>query len=232
MFLIGLTGGIGAGKSTVSAALAERGSVIIDADAITRALQEPGLQVFDAMVSRFGSGIVAPNGTLDRAAVAALVFTDPAALADLNAMVHPAVGSEIAARLTEFATTDRVVVLDVPLLVESGRDDMALLVVVDIDPELAVHRLVTHRGFSEVDARNRISRLANREDRLARADFVVNNSGDRAALDVEIARLWTWIEAKYHEANHEENKHESRNGTAAPTFSRGPGVDPDRFGSD
>ena len=196
VFLIGLTGGIGAGKSTVSAALAERGSVVIDADAITRELQQPGTAVFDAMVKRFGSVIVALDGSLDRAAVASIVFTDADALADLNALVHPAVGTEIADRLAAVATTDHVVVLDVPLLVESGRDDMAVLVVVDVDPELAVQRLVDHRGFSETDARNRISRQARREDRLARADFVVDNAGDRAALDAEIERLWAWIERK------------------------------------
>jgi dephospho-CoA kinase len=124
MITVGLTGGIGAGKSTVSAALAARGAVVVDADAITRELQQPGRPVYEAMVERFGSAIVAPDGSLDRQAVADLVFPDPAALADLNGIVHPAVGAEIARRMTEAAGSpaDTVVVLDIPLLVESKRD--------------------------------------------------------------------------------------------------------------
>ena len=142
MVLIGLTGGIGSGKSTVSALLAERGAVVIDADAITRELQQPGTEVFEAMRERFGAGIVAADGTLDRQAVADIVFTDAEPSRTSGAIVHPAVGVEIAARLEAAAGTDQVVVLDVPLLVESGRDDMAALVVVDVDPEVAVERLV------------------------------------------------------------------------------------------
>ncbi len=193
MRLIGLTGGIGAGKSSVSALLAARGAVVIDADAITRELQAPGEPVFAAMVERFGPGIVAPDGTLDRQAVADIVFTDAAALADLNAIVHPAVGAEIARRLEAEAATEHIVILDVPLLVESGRDDLHALVVVDVDPELAVARLVEHRGFREDDARARIARQASREDRLAKADVVIDNSGTPDDLAREVAGLWTWI---------------------------------------
>ena len=170
MLLIGLTGGIGSGKSTVSAALAERGAVVVDADAIVRDLQAPGQPVLAAMVEGFGPQILAADGTLDRQAVADLVFSDAEALARLNAIVHPAVGAEIARRLEAQAATDHVVVLDVPLLVESGRSDLAGLVVVDLDPEVAVARLVAQRGFTEADARARIARQASREDRLARAD--------------------------------------------------------------
>lgn len=193
MRLIGLTGGIGAGKSSVSALLAARGAVVIDADAITRELQAPGEPVFAAMVERFGPGIVAPDGTLDRQAVADIVFTDAAALADLNAIVHPAVGAEIARRLEAEAATEHIVILDVPLLVESGRDDLHALVVVDVDPELAVARLVEHRGFREDDARARIARQASRADRLAKADVVIDNSGTPDDLAREVAGLWTWI---------------------------------------
>lgn len=193
MLLIGLTGGIGSGKSTVSAALAQRGAVIIDADAITRELQEPGQPVLAAMVERFGSGIIGPGGRLDRQMVADLVFRDDQALADLNAIVHPAVGAEIGRRLSDEAATDHVVILDVPLLVESGRDDLAALIVVDTDPDIAVKRLVTQRGFSEADARARIAKQAGREERLARADFVIDNNGDRAALEEQIERCWAWI---------------------------------------
>jgi dephospho-CoA kinase len=188
--LIGLTGGIGSGKSTVSALLAERGAVVIDADAITRDVQQPGTEVFRAMVERFGSGIVAADGSLDRQAVADIVFRDPAALADLGAIVHPAVGAEIARRLEAEQGTDHVVVLDVPLLVESGRDDMAALVVVDVDPETAVARLVEHRGMREDDARARMANQASRADRLARADLVIDNSGSVGDLAVAIDALW------------------------------------------
>lgn len=194
MLLIGLTGGIGSGKSTVSSALAARGAVVIDADAITRELQEPGRPVLAAMVERFGAGIVQTDGTLDRQAVADIVFNDAEALADLNAIVHPAVGAEIAARLEHEAGTDHVVILDVPLLVESGRGDLAGLIVVDLDPEVAVRRLVEHRGFREDDARARIARQASREERLAKADVVVDNSGTVDDLQPEIDRVWAWIE--------------------------------------
>lgn len=193
VLLVGLTGGIGSGKSSVSSLLAAKGAVVIDADAITRELQEPGTPVFEAMVERFGPGIVAADGALDRPAVADIVFADPEALADLNAIVHPAVGAEIARRLEGEVDTDHVVILDVPLLVESGRDDMVGLVVVDTEPEVAVQRLVTQRGFREEDARARIARQASREERLARAGFVVDNNGDRTALEQKVDDCWTWI---------------------------------------
>jgi dephospho-CoA kinase len=190
VLLIGLTGGIGSGKSSVSALLAQRGAVIIDADAITRELQQPGTEVFAAMVERFGEAIVGPDGSLDRQAVADVVFNDAEALADLNKIVHPAVGVEIARRLAEEAGTDHLVVLDVPLLVESGRGDMAGLVVVDVDPEVAVRRLVEQRGMREDDVRARMARQAGREERLAKADVVIDNSGTLAELEAAVAAIW------------------------------------------
>jgi dephospho-CoA kinase len=193
--LVGLTGGIGSGKSTVSASLAARGALVVDADAITRELQEPGQPVLGAMVERFGPQILRHDGTLDRQAVADLVFRDAAALAELNAIVHPAVGAEITERLGQAAGTDRIVVLDVPLLVESGRSDLAALIVVDIEPEMAVDRLVEQRGFDEADARARMARQASREDRLAKADFVIDNNGSRQELDRQIERCWDWLVA-------------------------------------
>lgn len=196
MLLIGLTGGIGSGKSTVSALLADHGAVIIDADRITRELQEPGTDVFGAMVERFGPAIVAADGTLDRQAVADIVFRDPEALQALNAIVHPAVAAEIGRRLQEAADTDHVVVLDVPLLVESGRDDLAALVVVDVDPEVAVERLVAQRGMREDDARARMAHQAGREDRLARADEVLDNAGDRESLRAQVDGLWGRLVAR------------------------------------
>lgn len=191
--LIGLTGGIGAGKSTVSAGLARRGAVVIDADAIVRELQQPGTVVFTEMVERFGPGIVATDGELDRAAIAEVVFTDETALADLGAIVHPRVHDEIQRRLDEQAETDHVVILDVPLLVESGWEGMRGTIVVDLDPEVAVQRLVRHRGFSETDARNRIAKQATREHRLSKADFVIDNHGSPEEIEHEVERAWEWI---------------------------------------
>jgi dephospho-CoA kinase len=188
--LIGLTGGIGSGKSTVSALLAARGALVIDADAITHELQQPGTEVFAAMVDRFGPRIVAADGTLDRQAVADLVFNDPAALKGLTDIVHPAVGAEIARRLEAAEGTDQVVILDVPLLVESGRDDLVGLVVVDVDPEVAVARLVEHRGMREDDVRARMARQVSRADRVAKADIVIDNSGTLAELEAQVAAVW------------------------------------------
>jgi dephospho-CoA kinase len=191
--VIGLTGGIGSGKSTVSARLAELGARVVDADAITREVQAPGTEVFAAIVERWGDGVVAADGSLDRAAIADIVFNDPDELSALNDIVHPAVGAEIAERLAAAAGTDEVVVLDVPLLVESGRDDMAATVVVDLDPEVAVARLIEHRGFTEADARARIARQASREERLGKADRVLDNSGTVEDLLRQVDDAWAWI---------------------------------------
>lgn len=196
MILIGLTGGIGSGKSTVSARLAELGARVVDADAIVRQVQAPGTEVFAAILERFGPGVVAEDGTLDRPALAARVFNDPDELKALNAIVHPAVGVGIAEALAEAAESDDVVILDVPLLVESGRDDMAAMVVVDLDPEVAVQRLVDHRGFTEADARARISRQASRQERLAKADKVLDNSGSVEDLLAQVDALWPWLQAQ------------------------------------
>jgi len=196
VILIGLTGGIGSGKSTVSARLAELGARVVDADAITRAVQAPGTEVFAAIVDRFGPAVLAGDGSLDRPALAAIVFRDPDELKALNAIVHPAVGVAIAEALATAAETDDVVILDVPLLVESGRDDMAAMVVVDLDPEVAVARLVEHRGFTEEDARARISRQASREERRAKADKVLDNRGSVEDLLAQVDALWPWMQAQ------------------------------------
>ena len=200
MLLVGLTGGIGSGKSTVSAMLAERGAVVIDADAITRSLQVPGQPVFDAMVERFGRGVVAADGSLDRQAVAAVVFTDESARKDLEAIVHPAVGMEMVRRLQEHAGTDSVVVYDVPLLVESGKTGYGAVVVVDVDPDIAVARLVAHRDFDEADARARIANQVDRAARLAVADRVVDNSGTMEALEAQVDEVWAWLVERQREA--------------------------------
>jgi dephospho-CoA kinase len=195
MLLIGLTGGIGSGKSTVSSLLAERGAVVIDADAIVHELQAPGQPVLAAMVERFGTEILDPDGALRRKALAEVVFNDAEALAALGAIVHPAVHAEIERRMAEQADTDHVVILDVPLLVESGRSDLAGMIVVDVDPELAVARLVAQRGFSEADARARVARQASREQRRARADMVIDNAGSLESLRRQVEDAWAWIQA-------------------------------------
>jgi dephospho-CoA kinase len=194
VLVIGLTGGIGSGKSTVSAMLAAKGAVVVDADAIVRDVQRPGTPVFAAMVERFGPGIVTADGALDREAVADLVFGEPDALADLNAIVHPAVGAEIARRMQELAETGHVVVLDVPLMVESRNAyPVAGLLVVDVDPEVALRRVVEQRGMREEDVRARMARQASREQRLARADRVIDNSGTLDDLRAQVDDAWAWV---------------------------------------
>ena len=193
MILVGLTGGIGSGKSTVSEALRARGAVVIDADAIVRQLQRPGMPVLAAIVERFGHGILTPDGALDRAGLAAIVFGDDEALSALNAIVHPAVVLEIAARVDALRGSDAVVVLDVPLLVENDRYPVTGVVVVDTPLDVAVARVVENRGMDEADAWARVSRQMSREQRVARADFVIDNGGDRESLDRQIDALWEWI---------------------------------------
>ena len=193
MLEIGLTGGIGAGKSTVAQLLVRRGAVVIDADIIVRDLQQPGGAVFVRMVERFGSGIVRADGTLDRGAVAEIVFADKAQLAALNGIVHPAVTDEMTRRRQALSETDTTVVLDIPLLIETNYFDLDALIVVDVDPEIAIRRLVDHRGFTESDARARIANQASRDDRLAIADFVIDNSGSIDDVAAGVARCWQWI---------------------------------------
>lgn len=188
MLVVGLTGGIGAGKSSVSARLAAKGAVVIDADAIHRENMSPGGRVHDAVLERFG--------TVDRPALAQIVFNDPAALADLNALTHPAVGAVIAERLAAEAETDNVVVLDIPLLIESRNAfPLAAIIVVDVPVDTAVQRLVEQRGMDEADARARIANQASRDDRLAHANYVIDNSGSLADLDDKVDRCWEWIQA-------------------------------------
>ena len=195
MLEIGLTGGIGSGKSTVAAMLVDRGASLLDADAIVRDLQTPGTPVFTAMVERWGDRILDDDGGLDRQAVADIVFADADELAALNGIVHPAVGDEMTRRREALADTDATVILDIPLLVESGHQGLAGVIVVDVDPEVAVARLVAGRGFTPDDARSRIARQVSREERLGRADLVVDNGGSLEDLTREVDRAWSWIGA-------------------------------------
>mgnify|MGYP000441918922 FL=1 len=193
MILVGLTGGIGSGKSTVSGLLQARGAVIIDADAIVREVQQPGSPVLAELAQKFGSDVLAEDGSLDRQAVANIVFADPDALKSLNAIVHPAVGREMNERMIAQRASSNVVILDIPLLTENPREGLQGRIVVDIPVELQVQRLTSFRGFDEADARARISRQATRQERLDKADFVVDNSGGLEDLIPQIDLLWTWL---------------------------------------
>jgi len=193
VILVGLTGGIGSGKSTVSGLLQARGAVIIDADAIVREVQQPGSPVLVELAQKFGPDVLAQDGSLDRQAVANIVFTDPDALKSLNAIVHPAVGREMNQRMIAQRASNNVVILDIPLLTENPREGLQGRIVVDIPVELQVQRLTSFRGFDEADARARISRQATRQERLDKADFVVDNSGGLEDLIPQIDLLWTWL---------------------------------------
>jgi dephospho-CoA kinase len=197
MLLVGLTGGIGAGKSTVSALLAELGACIVDADEIARQLQSAGSPVLAAMAERFGEGILHDDGSLNRAAVAEIVFgnddASKAALKDLNGIVHPAMQAEILRQIKIGHDGGQHVVLDFPLLAENPREDLDATIVIDIDPEIAVERLVNSRGMDETDARNRIANQASREKRLAIATHVIDNSDGVDSLREQVANVWSTI---------------------------------------
>lgn len=193
--VIGLTGGIGAGKSTVARMLGARGAVVVDADAITRDLQRAGTAVFEAIVARFGQSVVGPDGELDREALAQIVFQDEGDLEGLNAIVHPAVRDEMARQIAA-AAPDSIVVLDIPLLAEStGRAGMAFVVSVESDPVLRVARLVRDRGMSVDAAQARIRAQATREERVAIADAVIDNDTTLEALEAAVDEAWARIQA-------------------------------------
>ena len=204
MILVGLTGRIGAGKSTVSDLLAERGAAIVYADQIARDLQSPGSPVLSAMAHRFGDHIIATDGSLDRAAVAAIVFNDEAALKDLNGIVHPAMQDEIQRQIDAHRGTDRVVVLDFPLLGENPRKGLSATIVVDIPVDVAVARLVEQRGMDEADARARIGSQISREERNESATHIIDNGGDRDTLIEQVDALWAELVGLPPSAEHRE----------------------------
>jgi len=173
--------------------LAARGAIVVDADRIARDIVAPGRPAHLAIVDRFGARALGPDGALDRAALAAVVFGDAAARHDLEAITHPAIAAEMAARTLEHAGTDTLVVLDVPLL-EARRDPMAGVLVVDTPEDVAVERLVAHRGFGEADARRRMEAQITRDRRRAIADVMIDNGGDIAHLEGEVERAWAWLE--------------------------------------
>jgi dephospho-CoA kinase len=190
MLRVGLTGGIGAGKSEVSRLLAAQGAIVIDADLIAREVVAPGTEGLAEVVAAFGPGVLAPDGSLDRAKLGDLVFTDADQLARLNAIVHPLVGARMR-ELEDSAGPGSIVVHDVPLIAENNlADGYDLVVVVDVPPRIQVDRLVRLRGMSREQARARMAAQASREQRLAIADMVVDNSGSLAELDRQVGDLW------------------------------------------
>ncbi len=192
MLLVGLTGGIGTGKSTVAARLAERGAVVVDADVLGREAVAPGTAGFENVVKRFGKRLVDPStGGLDRNALAATVFADEMARRDLEAIIHPEVGRRLAETVGRYRDSDAILVFDAPLIVEGGFADMVdVLVVVTSKAEEQVRRLMELRGMAEDDVRARIGAQAPTEEKVARADVVIENDGSEGDLAEKVDALW------------------------------------------
>ncbi|PRX06852.1 UNVERIFIED_ORG: dephospho-CoA kinase [Actinomadura viridilutea] len=200
MLKVGLTGGIGSGKSEVSARLRAHGAMIIDADRIAREVVEPGTPGLAAVAAEFGEEILRPDGSLDREKLASIVFSDADRRAALNAIVHPLVGERVA-ELMEAAPEDAVVVYDVPLLVENDLAGMYdVVVVVDAPVETQIRRLVERRGMTEEEARARIAAQATREQRRALAHHVIDNSGSLDELHAQVDALWDELVRRAHTA--------------------------------
>ncbi|MER7107677.1 dephospho-CoA kinase [Streptomyces sp. NPDC000229] len=193
MLKVGLTGGIGAGKSEVSRLLSSYGAVIVDADKIAREVVEPGTPGLAAVVAAFGPDILTAEGTLDRPRLGSIVFSDAERLATLNGIVHPLVGAR-SAELEAAAGPDAVVVHDVPLLTENGLAPLYdVVVVVDASPETQLNRLVRLRGMTEDEARARMSVQATREQRLAVADLIIDNDGPLEELEPQVRKIWAQL---------------------------------------
>jgi dephospho-CoA kinase len=195
MLRVGLTGGIGSGKSTVSALLASYGAIVIDYDELARAVVEPGSPALTAIGQRF-AGVIAPDGSLDRPALGAVVFGDPKARADLERITHPAI-RELAVAREAAAGSDAVVVHDNPLLVEMGAAAYCdVVIVVDVPVDVQVARLVSDRGMSQSDARARIAAQASREMRTGAADLVIDNTGPLDELATIVGGIWNELEIR------------------------------------
>ncbi|HZN43538.1 MAG TPA: dephospho-CoA kinase [Actinomycetota bacterium] len=197
MLLVGLTGGIGSGKSTAARMLRERGAAVFDADVLAREAVAPGTEGHRAVVERFGADVLAPGGELDREALASVVFADPAARRDLEAIVHPEVRRLFAEGSDAYRDTDRVVVLSAPLLVETGMHSaFDVLVVVAVPVSVQVERLMRDRGMSEAAVRARIDAQAPLEDKAAVADILLDNEGSPEELARQIDRIWADLVAR------------------------------------
>ena len=197
MLLVGLTGGIGSGKSTVARMLAARGAVVLDADAFARDAVAAGTPGVRAVVERFGAEVVGPQGELDRGALASIVFADDEARRDLEAIVHPEVRRRLLRGIEAHADADDILVIDSPLLVEAGQGgSVQLLVVVTAPEEAQLDRLATGRGMSERDVRARMAAQMPLEEKAAKADVVLDNGGDLLDLERQVERLWRDLEAR------------------------------------
>lgn len=193
---VGLTGGIASGKTAVSDALREHGAVVIDADVLAREVVEPGTPGLAAVIDRFGAQLLTPDGRLDRAGLGQIVFADPQARRELEAIIHPAVRAR-AAEIEAGVAPDAVVVHVIPLLVETGQhDDFDVLVVVDAEPRLQLARLQERSGLDPAAARARVEAQAARADRLAVADVVIDNSAGREDLGRQVDRLWARLRTR------------------------------------
>ncbi|HEY3006284.1 MAG TPA: dephospho-CoA kinase [Kribbellaceae bacterium] len=196
MLRVGLTGGIGSGKSEVSRRLRAHGAVVVDADVLAREVVAPGTEGLAEVVAAFGNDVLTAGGALDRPKLGALVFADDEARKRLEAIVHPRVRAR-AAELEAAAAPDAVVVHDIPLLVETGQADrFDVVLVVDVPPDVQLRRLTGQRGMSEDEARARIASQAGREDRLKAADVVIDNSRSLADLDAAVAEVWGRLAAR------------------------------------
>jgi dephospho-CoA kinase len=191
VLLVGLTGGIGSGKSTVARLLEKRGAVVFDADLLAREAVEPGTPGHATVIERFGADVLAPGGELDREALASIVFADPAARRDLEQIVHPEVRRLFAEGSEAYRDTDRVVVFSAPLLVETGMHTaFEVLVVVSATVATQIERLMRQRGMSEPSIRARIDAQAPLEDKAAAADFLIDNEGSLDELESQVEQLW------------------------------------------
>jgi dephospho-CoA kinase len=197
VLLVGLTGGIGSGKSTVARMLEQRGAVVFDADVLARKAVEMGTPGYRAVVERFGADVLAPGGDLDREALGSIVFADPAARRDLEAIVHPEVRRMFAEGTEEHRDSDRVVVFSAPLLVETGMHTaFEVLVVVSTTVTTQVERLMRDRGMPEDAVRARIAAQAPLEDKAAVADVLIDNEGSIEELEAQVERAWTGLAAR------------------------------------
>jgi dephospho-CoA kinase len=197
MLLVGLTGGIGSGKSTVAHLLEKLGAVVFDADVLAREVVAPGTPGHQAVVERFGANVLAPGGELDREALASIVFADPSARRDLEAIVHPEVRRRFAEGSEEYRTTDRVVVFSAPLLVETGMyTAFDVLLVVAASMETQIERLMRDRGMSEAAIRARIDAQAPAEAKAEVADVLIENVGTREELEERVAEVWNELAAR------------------------------------
>ncbi len=200
--MIGLTGGIGSGKSTVAASLGRRGAIVIDADVIAREVVEPGMPALARLVERFGADILRPDGSLDRPALAAKAFVSDETRKELEGITHPAIGAEFIRRVSE-APKDAIVVHDVPLLVEANRaGDYAGVIVVDAPIDVRLARLVD-RGVAREDAERRMALQASDEERRKVATWWIDNAGDLDALEKQIETVWTDLQKMNRERGEE-----------------------------